>query len=154
MAVRASRPNFGPKSDFSLVEVVLARWGKPVRWCSWSLKWAASRRRLLTTSTLGCCPIGACVASSRQVSDLCRCLPARDRGGRAGSDLGLAGVERMLVIAPLPICKYKPLLGGVSAGSGMPLVDCGTVGGLGEILVLLQDDNDVCRRRHLLEDVV
>jgi hypothetical protein len=110
MATRASMPGSGPNLDVSLVEVVLACWGTPVRRCSWSLKWAASRRRSFTTSTLGCCPIGA--------YGLCRCLPARDCGGRAGSDLGLAGVERVLVIAPLPICKFKLLLGSVSAGSG------------------------------------
>jgi hypothetical protein len=110
MATRASRPSSGPNLDFSLVEVVLACWGMPVRRCSWSLKWVASRQWSFTTSTLGCCPIGAC--------GLCRCLPARDREGRADSVLGLAGVERVLVIAPLAICKFKLLLGSVSASSG------------------------------------
>jgi hypothetical protein len=34
-------PVLGP-IDYSLVEVVLACWGMPVRRCSWSLKWAAT----------------------------------------------------------------------------------------------------------------
>jgi hypothetical protein len=62
---------------------------------------------------------------------MCCCLPARDRGGSAGSVLGLAGVKRVLVVAPLPICKYMSLLGGVSDGSEMPLVDCGADGRAG-----------------------
>jgi hypothetical protein len=88
------------------------------------------------------------------VSNLCRCLPAWDHGGRASSDLGLAGVERVLVVAALPFCKFKLLLGSVSAGSECLWWTVGQMEGLGEIVVLLQDDSDACGRRHLLEGVV
>jgi hypothetical protein len=63
-------------------------------------------------------------------------------------------VERVLVIAPLPICKFKLLLDSVSTGSDCLWLTVGQMEGLGEIPVLLQDDSDACGRRHLLKGVV
>jgi hypothetical protein len=44
-------------------------------------------------------------------------LLARERGGRTGSDLGLAGVKRLLVVASLPC-----------VGAGFSLVACSAIG--------------------------